>query len=70
MGQLGDILLQCIGVDLCHRGMMDQKLFGRQKTEHRHIWDGYVFQKGYTTLVFESQFGIWIFKKTRNKYYL
>ena len=47
MGQLGDILLQCIGVDLCHRGMINQNKIGQQKTEHRHIYGrGMFFRKG------------------------
>ena len=32
MGQLGDILLECIGLDLCQREMMDKKkLDGRKQ---------------------------------------
>ena len=55
MGQLGDILLECIGLDLCQRGMMDKKkLDGRKQNTDIYGTDMF-FKKGYRTLVFKIQ---------------
>ena len=52
MGQLGDILLECIGLDLCQRGMMDKKNWTAENRTQTYIWDGYVFQKRVHNLSF------------------